>query len=333
MKIGIIGATGMLGHHTAHAVMSAGHELVVIHRRDSKLDKLNDLRFESRIGDLDDKNALFESMKDLDAVMNCGAYYPTLPLALKKELDKAQAQMDNFIEAGAQNKVKKMLYLGGSIALPKSENGIGTEDLVYTSAPDNKTPYVQVKWLMDKMAREAGMVVGIPSMTFGEFDWGPSTGTFVVRIANNAMPNYVEGNRNAIYAGDAGRGLLLAIEKGRKGERYLITGRNTNMTEILSIIDKTTSTNAPHKQIPLEMAKIVSKAQEAKYYLTGKLPEISATSIAIMGSGQHLDGTKAKQELGYEPQVRLEEAIQKAYVWFKSVGYITEGVSTIKMKI
>ena len=333
MKIGIIGATGMLGYHSARAVMAAGHDLVVIHRQGSNVKRLNDLRFKSRIGDLDNKNALLESMHGLDAVMNCGAYYPTVPLALKKEMDKAKVQMDNFIEAGERNKVQKMLYLGGSIALPKSEKGIGTEDLVYTSAPDNKTPYVQVKWLMDKMAREAGLVVGIPSMTFGEFDWGPSTGTFVVRVASNAMPNYVEGNRNAIYAGDAGRGLVLAIEKGKKGERYLITGRNTSMTEILSIIDKTTSKTSPHKQIPLEMAKIVSKTQEAKYYLTGKLPEISATSIAIMGSGQHLDGTKAKQELGYEPQVSLEDAIQRAYVWFKSVGYITEGGSGIKMKI
>jgi nucleoside-diphosphate-sugar epimerase len=334
MKIGIIGATGMLGHHSAKAVLAAGHELVVIHRRDSKLDKINDLHFESRIGDLDDKNALIDALKDLDAVMNCGAYYPTVPLSLSKEMDKAKAQMDNFIEAGELNKVKKMLYLGGSIALPKSENGIGNEDLVYTDAPENKTPYVQVKWLMDKMAREAGLIVGIPSMTFGEFDWGPSTGTFVVRVANNAMPNYVEGNRNAVYAGDAGRGLLLAVEHGKKGERYLITGRNTNMTEILTIIAHTTSSEPPKNKISLAVAKTVSKVQEAKYYLTGALPEISATSIAIMGSGQHLDGAKAKRELGYEPQVSLEDAIQKAYIWFKSVGYITEGgVSSIKMKI
>ena len=322
MKIGIIGATGMLGHHAAKAVIDAGHELVVVHRRGSNLDKINDLNFESRIGDLDDKNALKETLVGLDAVMNCGAYYPTVPLSLNKEMDRAKVQMDNFITAGEYNKVGKMLYLGGSIALRKSPNGIGTEELIYTSAPENKTPYVQVKWLMDKMAREAGIVVGIPSMTFGEFDWAPSTGTFIVRVANHVMPNYVEGNRNTVYAGDAGRGLLLALEKGRKGERYLITGQNTNLTEILSIIDKTASVSSPHKPIPFKMAKIVSRVQEMKYHLTGELPEISATAIAIMGSGQHLDGTKAKQELGYEPQVSLEDAIEKAYIWFKSVGYI-----------
>jgi dihydroflavonol-4-reductase len=322
MKIGVIGATGMLGHHTAKAIMDAGHDLAVIHRQGSKLDKISDLRFESRIGDLNDAKSLIEATKDLDYVLNCGAYYPTLPLPLKKEMDTAKAQIDNFIEAGTRNNVKKMLYLGGSIALPKSENGIGTEDLVYTSAPENKTPYVQVKWLMDKMAREAGVIVGIPSMTFGEHDWVPSTGTFIVRVANNSMPQYVEGNRNVIYAGDAGRGMLAAIEKGRKGERYLLTGTNTNMTEILHTIAKVVGVELQTKQIPLSTAKIVSKLQEGKYRLLGTLPTLSATSIAIMGSGQHLDGSKAKRELGFEATTSLVEGFQKAYIWFDKMNLI-----------
>jgi dihydroflavonol-4-reductase len=322
MKIGIIGATGMLGHHTAKAVMEAGHELVVIHRKDSKLDKIDDLFFESRIGDLNDQKSLKEATKELDFLLNCGAYYPTLPLPLNKEMDMAKHQMNNFIEAGTQNDLKKMLYLGGAIALPKAANGIGTEDLVYTSPPDDKTPYVQVKWLMDKMAREAGLVVGVPSMTFGEYDWVPSTGTFIVRLASRNMPQYVEGDRNVIYAGDAGRGILAAIEKGRKGERYLLTGKNTNMTEILETIAKITDVEAPQKQIPLGIAKVVSKIQGLKYHLFGTIPTLSATSIAIMGSGQHLDGTKAKRELGFEAEISFEQGIQKAYNWFKKMNLI-----------
>jgi dihydroflavonol-4-reductase len=322
VKIGIIGATGMLGHHTAKAVMDAGHELFVIHREGSKLDKIQDLRFQSRIGDLNDKKSLIEATKELDFVLNCGAYYPTLPLPLKKEMDTAKAQMDNFIESGVQNKVSKMLYLGGAIALPKSPNGIGTEDLIYNAAPDDKTPYVQVKWLMDKMAREAGVVVGIPSMTFGEHDWVPSTGTFIVRVASGNMPQYVEGNRNVIYAGDAGRGMLAAIEKGRKGERYLLTVTNTNMTEILTLIAKVAKVDANFKQIPLGVAKTVSKAQGFKYKLLGTIPTLSATSIAIMGSGQHLDGSKAKRELGFEAQTNLEDSFKKAFDWFSKMNLI-----------
>lgn len=322
MKIGIIGATGMLGHHTAKAVLDAGHDLAVIHRQGSKMEKIKDLTFESRIGDLNDRISLVEATKDLDYLLNCGAYYPTIPLPLNNEMTTAQAQMENFIEAGERNKIKKMLYLGGSIALPKAANGMGYEDLIYENAPDNKTPYVQVKWLMDKMAREAGIVVGIPSMTFGEYDWAPSTGTFIVRVAANSMPQYVEGNRNVIYAGDAGRGLLLAVEKGRKGERYLLTGKNTNMTEILSTIAKVANVDLKSKQIPLNTAKLVSKIQGWQYKLFKKTPSLSATSIAIMGSGQHLDGSKSKMELGFEAETSFEDGFRKAYKWFVEMNLI-----------
>ncbi len=322
MKIGIIGATGMLGHHTSKAVLDAGHELAVIHRKESNLDKINDLTFESRIGDLNDSDSLIEATKELDYLLNCGAYYPTLPLPLRTELATAAAQMDNFIEAGERNSIKKMLYLGGSIALPKAANGLGNEDLIFDKAPDNKTPYVQVKWLMDKMAREAGIVVGIPSMTFGEYDWAPSTGTFIVRVARNNMPQFVEGNRNVIYAGDAGRGLLLAVEHGRKGERYLLTGRNTNMTEILQTIAKVAHVDLKTKQIPLATAKMVSKIQGFQYTLFKRIPTLSATSIAIMGSGQHLDGTKAKTELGFEAETSFEDGFKKAFDWFQRMNLI-----------
>jgi dihydroflavonol-4-reductase len=333
MKIGIIGATGMLGHHTAKAVLETGHELFVIHRRDSDLSKISDLIFQSRIGDLNDKASLTEALKGLDGVLNCGAYYPTLPLPLKKEMATAKLQMDNFIAAGQANRIDKMLYLGGSIALQKAPNGIGNETFSYPSVPEDKTPYVQVKWLMDKMAREAGLIVGIPTMTFGEYDWGPTTGSFVVRSANGQMPKYVAGNRNAVYAGDAGRGLLLALKKGRKGERYLIGGQNTDLTEVLNLVAKIAECAPPEGIIPLGMAKFVSKIQTLKYHLTGTPPQISATSIAIMGSGQHLDCTKAERELGYKATVNLEEALRRAFIWFKSVGYISKDGSAVKTKL
>ena len=328
MKIGIIGATGMLGHHAAKAVIDAGHELVVVHRRGSNLDKINDLNFESRIGDLDDKNALKETLVGLDAVMNCGAYYPTVPLSLNKEMDRAKVQMDNFITAGEYNKVGKMLYLGGSIALPKSPNGIGTEELIYTSAPENKTPYVQVKWLMDKMAQEAGkngipLVIGIPAMTFGEYDYGPTTGQLIRNIANQQMPVYLRGDRNVVYAGDAANGLLLAAEKGRIGERYLFTGENINMDNLVKAIALQANVEPPTKVIPLGLAKVISFFQELKYrFFKGNVPELSATRIAILSAGQFLDGEKAKRELGYAPSVTTNEAIKRTIDWFKTVGYV-----------
>ncbi len=328
-KIGIIGATGMLGHHTAKAVLQSGkHELVVIHRESSNLANIQDLEFESKIGDLTDRLSLFKAFEGLDYVMNCGAYYPTTPKPINEELDIAENQTANFITAVKNSEVKKGLYLGGAIAIPKSKNGPGDESLTYEDGPSNTSAYAQVKFLMDKRVREAGkngipIVVGIPPMTFGEYDYGPTTGRLIVHTLNQTIPGYVGGDRNVVYAGDAGRGMLLACLKGTPGERYLITGTNINMTDLIQKICEIGGISEVPRKVPLGMAKMLSKVKMAKYkWFGGELPLLDETAIAVMSAGQFLDGSKAKKELGYEPEVSVDEMIQRTIDWFNSEGYI-----------
>lgn len=115
----------------------------------------------------------------------------------------------------------------------------------------------------------------------------------------------------------------MAAEKGRAGERYLLTGENTNMDNLVRLIAKVAGIEPPTKVIPLGIAKMISKFEAFKYqYLGGKLPKLSGTTIAIMSTGQFLDGSKAQKELGYTPSVSGEEAIRRAIVWFKKVRYI-----------
>jgi dihydroflavonol-4-reductase len=328
MKIGVIGATGMIGNHTARAVVEKGYELTVIHRQNADLSRIKGLTFESRVGNLNDKQSLIAAFSGLDWVINCAAYYPTTPLPLVKEMQTAENQMIAFIDAIKISGIAKAVYVGGSIALPKSDTGIGDETMNYAGTPPNKTPYVQVKWLMDKMAQDAGkngvpLVIGIPSMTFGEYDYGPTTGQLIKNLANKQMSAYLKGNRNVVYAGDAAIGLLLAAEKGKNGERYLITGENRDMDNLVTTIAKLANVAAPTKVIPLGIAKIISFVQEFKFkYLEGQVPTLSGTVIAILSAGQFLNGDKAKKELGYAPSVTVDEAIKRTIDWFKTVGYI-----------
>ncbi|MEW6734817.1 MAG: NAD-dependent epimerase/dehydratase family protein [Acidobacteriota bacterium] len=329
MRIAIIGATGMIGHHTAIAVLERGHQLVVVHRKNSNLNSLSDLKFSSAVADLNDQKALQEAFTDVDAVINCAAYYPTKPLPWRAEVETAISQMENFYNACSDIKLQKIVYLGAAIALPKHPLGQpGNEDLIYPDRPSDKTPYVQVKWEMDRIARErakAGLpvVIGVPSMCFGEFDYGPSTGRLIVEIANRTLPGYLKGNRNIIYAGDAGHGLVLACEKGRVGERYLFTGTNISMDELVPLIAEIARVAAPKKVIPLSAAKLLSKLQESRFKLLGgELPRLSSTAIAVMASGQFLNGDKAKNELGFSCRLDLKETLSRTLQWFSHNGYI-----------
>ena len=329
MRIGIIGATGMIGHHTALAALARGHQLVVIHRQSSNLATLNDLAFTSAVGDLNDPGALLNALSGLDAVINCAAYYPTKPLPWKAEVATASTQMRNFFDACARAQLQKIVYLGTAIALPKHPQGLpGTEELVYAGRPANKAPYVQVKWEMDYLAREKAkeglpVVIGIPSMCFGEFDYGPTTGRLIVDIANRELPAYIRGKRNVIYAGDAGRGLVLACESGTAGERYLFTGTNIAMDDLVSLIASIADVPPPKRVIPLSLARAISRVQEARFRLFGgEVPRLSSTAIAILGSGQFLNGAKAEKELGFRSEVDLNETIARTLNWFSQNGYI-----------
>lgn len=328
MKLGIIGGTGMLGHHIAIAAIFKQYEIVIIHRQDSDLNKISDLTYESRVADLDNRGSLIKAFSGLDYVVNAAAYYPTLPKPLTAEIKKARLQMQFFIDAVKEASVKRALYVGGAIAIPKSSSGTADESQIYDKAPENNAPYVQVKWMMDEMARDAAkaglpIVIGIPSMTFGEYDYGPTTGRLIVELANQTLPAYVKGDRNVVFAGDAGRGLLLALEKGRFGERYLITGENTNTDDLVVLICKKAGVKKLEKTLSIKLAKLISKVQETKYTLfRGTPPTLSSTAIAVLSSGQHLDGDKAKNELGYTPELSADDAIHRALNWFKKEEYI-----------
>jgi dihydroflavonol-4-reductase len=329
MRIAIIGATGMIGHHTAIAALQRGHQLVVVHRESSNLKSISDLKFSSAIADLNDRKSLKEALSGVDAVINCAAYYPTIPLPWRTEVETAINQIENFFNVCAELDLKKIVYLSAAISLPKDRLGNpGTEELIYTERPSNKTPYVQVKWEMDRIARQRAksglpVVIGIPSMCFGEFDYGPSTGRLIIEIANRSLPGYIRGDRNVIYAGDAGIGLILACENGRAGERYLFTGTNISMDELVPLIAEIARVQSPKKVIPLAAAKLISKFQENRFKLFGgKLPRLSSTAIAVMASGQFLNGNKAKSELGFSCSINLKEAISRAYQWFTQNGYI-----------
>lgn len=327
MRIAIIGATGMLGHHAARAALARGHELTVIHRASSKLEGLKDLRFTSAIADLSDRASLSAALKGVDAVINAAAYYPTVPRPWREEVQTATAQMDNFYQACAGLPLKKIVYLGGAIALRKNPSGEpGDETCSYPGEPDNKNPYVQVKWAMDAQAlaqAKAGLpvAVGIPTMTFGEYDVGPSTGRFIVELAKGTLPGYVQGRRNVIYAGDAGLGLVRVVEDGRVGERYLLTGYNTDMTELLGIMGRLSSKPVPQSN-PLWLVRAVGAVQALRYrHLKGPVPVVSDTAVAVMSAGQHLSGAKAEKELGFKASVGVEDAITRALLWFRANGY------------
>lgn len=327
MHIAVIGATGMIGHNTLLAARAAGHDLTVLHRPSSDISRLQQAGVSFKVADLADPGALATALEGVDGVINCAAPYPTLPVSWRQEEARALSVMADFYRACEEAKVGRIVYLGGSIALKRRNDGVpATEADVQTSRPPGTNPYVQAKWAMDQQAMEKAaeglpVMTGIPTMTFGEYDWGPTTGQIILGIATGTLAGIVDGNRNTIYAGDAGRGLVRVLEAGKPGNRYLLTGENTTMADVAAKVAERMGVSMP-KIIPLPVAKLVSAAQHMKYRFGGPPPQLSKTAIAVLSGGQFLDGSKARKDLGFEPAVGLDEAIDRTLAWFRSVDYL-----------
>ncbi|MBB4816733.1 dihydroflavonol-4-reductase [Pseudomonas alcaligenes] len=327
MKIAALGATVLLGHHTARAIRAAGHELVLIHRPASRIERLGYLDPELRSAERFDHPQLTRAMADLDGVVFCPGDMPARHRRWQDVVAGALEETNHFYAACLAAHVPRILLVGASVALPRHPDGEpGHEGLFYDEMPRWKNPYLLCKWALDHQAREqarAGLpvVIGIPGMALGEFDAGPSSGRLITAIASGAMSRYVEGQRNVIDAGEAGRGLLLALEKGRAGERYLITGTNIEMAELTAHIARLLEVAAP-TPMPLAVARGMAALQRLRQRMSGEAPKIDPTSIAAMAGGQFLDGAKAAAELGFQAEVALDDTLRRAIRWFGENGYV-----------
>ncbi|MGE5385627.1 MAG: NAD-dependent epimerase/dehydratase family protein [Betaproteobacteria bacterium] len=328
MKIAVIGATGLIGQHAARALVSHGDALRIVHRAGSRLQSLEHLPFETAEADLDDRAALTEALRDVDAVIHCAGYYPRQFNRTEEELAIARRQMGNFCQAALDAGCSKAVYVSAASVLEKPAPGqLADESMVCREEPSRNNPFRLIKWHQDKIAEEyigrgLPLVFAIPSMVFGEYDHGPTAGRLIVGIANGTLRHYIDCQRNIVAGADLAQGLLRCLAAGRVGERYILAGTNIHFGELVEKIAAAAKVSPP-KRVSLVVARALAGLQELQYRMTGKTPSVKRSELAMIASGKFLDAGKAEQELGFKAQIGVDDAIGRALRWFRNNGYVT----------
>ncbi len=119
MKYAVLGATGLLGHHAARAIRAAGHDLVLIHRPSSQIQRLAYLEPECRVAEMLDHAGLERALRGLDGVIFSAGYYPSRPRRWQEEVASALGQTNPFYAACLQARVPRILYVGSAYAMPR----------------------------------------------------------------------------------------------------------------------------------------------------------------------------------------------------------------------
>jgi len=220
----------------------------------------------------------------------------------------------------------KIVYTSTESTIGILHHGLGSEE-AQSSLDSLAGDYKKSKFLAERLVLEMaaqGLPVTVvnPTMPMGAWDTKPTpTGRTVVDFLNGRMPAYVNTGLNVVDVADVAKGHILALERGRIGERYILGNRNMTLRDILGVLEQITGIRAPNVRIPIWLALGAGFIDE---FVEGKLlrryPRIPIAAVRTARKVRHFDCSKAIGELGL-PQTPIEDALKRAVTWFRENGY------------
>jgi len=332
MKCFLTGASGFIGANLARVLAEAGHETRALLRPGADLRGLKGVPCEPVSGDLGDRQALARGLRGCDWCFHVAASYH---LWLPDYAPMFAANVEGtrqVLEAAAAAGCARIVYTStvGCIGLPRPQDGkiIPTDEETPVSEAQMSNPYKLSKWRAEQLARELAakglpIVIVNPSAPVGPHDVKPTpTGQVIVDYLNRRMPAYLDTGLNWVHVRDVARGHLLAAEKGRVGQRYILGNAHGNWTmkEALAVLEEITGVPAPRLRIPHFVALIAAHVDEALARFTGKPPKAPLAGVRMAKYKMFFNPAKAIRELGL-PQTPPRQALAEAVEWFRQNGY------------
>lgn len=325
MKVFLLGSTGLIGNHTARELLKRGYEVKALIRKKSRKELLDGLNLHVFEGDIRDKDSLISGMKGYDVVVHCAAYYPRFSIRRKAETENALREIRNVMDACLISGIKKMLYVSSVGTIWKDKNGIGKESIPF-DFDKIKGVYHRIKFLMEEEVKrysEKGIEIIIvnPTLCIGEYETKPVQFCLIPRILK-ILPFYTDGKMNAVDVKDVAKGIILALEKGRNSERYILGGENLTIKDFLKKIARIAKAPSPRIKIPHWLSLSGAYLSEFfSYYITKNYPSIPLSGIQMAKYSFFVSTEKAEKELGYKSS-SVDNAIERAIDWFRKIGYL-----------
>jgi dihydroflavonol-4-reductase len=302
-------------------LLERGHKVRTLVRAGSRIPELD---VETVTGDLRDSSSLTRATAGCGLVFHVAADYRLW----SKDSGETGAMyatnvegVRNMLAAAQSAGVERVVYTStvGCIGVP--DGGIGDEDQP-CSLVDMAGDYKRSKFLGEQVALEfAGkgfpVVIVNPTAPMGDHDFKPTpTGQIVADFLRGAMPAFIDTGLNVVNVKDVAIGHLLACERGKPGERYILGSENLTLRRILQDLAEISGRKAPTLELPYFVAWMAGKAGAAIAAVTGKAPRVSIEAVRMAKKKMWVSHDKAARELGYAPKP-AREALADAVKWFE----------------
>lgn len=323
----LTGGSGFVGAHLARALVERDAEVRCLVRPTSDRTNLEGLDVELFEGDLRDRRSLDRGLAGCETVFHCAADYRLYAPNPQEIYDVNVGGTENLLAAAAQAGVDRVVYTSSVGALGLTDDGAPADEAAPVELDDMIGHYKRSKYLAEREAqRWAGeglpVVIVNPSTPVGDRDVKPTpTGQMIVDFLNRKMPAYVDSGLNLIDVRDVAEGHLLAAERGRVGEKYILGHRNLTLKEILERLAGLTGLPAPKVRLPHWIPLTVAAVDTTLARWTGRTPRVSLESVRMSKKRMFFDASKAVSELDL-PQSPVDGALARAVAWFEDHGYV-----------
>jgi dihydroflavonol-4-reductase len=320
----VTGASGFVGSAVVRALIGEGRRVRVLLRPTSDRRNVADLPVEISIGALEDRASLAAALAGCGALFHVAADYRLWvrdpDVMYRANVEGTRALMEAALAAG----VERIVYTSSVAVLGLKDDGSAADETTPSTLADMIGPYKRSKFLAEEAVRELvrdkrlPAVIVNPSTPIGPRDLKPTpTGRMIVEAASGRMPAYVDTGLNLVHVDDVAAGHLLAEQKGRIGERYILGGENLTLAQILRQIAALAGRKPPAFALPIAAVWPIAVVAEAVGRLRDREPFVTRDGLRMARHKMFFSSDKAKRELGYHPRP-AEQGLADAVAWFRA---------------
>jgi dihydroflavonol-4-reductase len=329
VKALVTGATGFLGAHIVRELLTDGVAVRVLARKGGNRRNLAGLDIEISEGDLLNKASLAAAVSGCDTLYHAAADYR---LWAKEPAAMYAANVDgtrNVLQAALDAGLEKVVYTSSVGTLGNRGDGTPGDEDTPVSFGDMAGDYKKSKFLAEREAeafvqRGLPLVIVNPSTPVGPLDIKPTpTGRIIVDFLSGRMPAYLDTGLNIVSAAECARGHILAAEKGRSGEKYILGGENLTLRQIFTLLAGVSNSPVPRWRLPYGPVLLAARINDVLAAITGREPLIPLAGVQMAKKLMFFSSKKAKIELGFRTTPAYH-ALELAAEWFRENGYINE---------
>jgi len=321
----VMGANGFLGSRVTRQLVAAGDDVRVMVRENANTVGIDDLGVTRFVGDIFDLDTVRAAMDGCDVVYYCvvdtRAWLRDPSPLFRTNVDGLRGVLDIAVEAVAVGPLRKFVFTSSYSTVGRKKGRVATEADVIDQ--QNLTAYVRSRVQAEEMVLDYAHTRGLPavamciSTTYGPGDYGMTPhGALIAGTVFGKMPFVLDKIAlEAVGIEDAADALIRAAEHGRPGERYLISERMITNREVITIAAQEAGVPVPKRSIPVPMLYLMGAIGSVRARLRGTDERMTLASVRLMRAEADVDCSKARRELGWQPDPVQDSVREAARFW------------------